>query len=324
MTWPASVDACGRARSILVRPQHGDARSRCYASAVLRITSRQSAVVKEYRDAARGETPGTLLLDGLHLIGEAIVAGVGLRHVMVALDQIERPDVSRLLRQIDADGVTIGAASGTVMDAVSPVKSTSDMVALAARPAFEASPYAVASPLVVVICDMQNPGNVGAIVRVAEAAGASGVVVAGQSADPYGWKALRGSMGSALRVPISLEPSAHDAVTNARRHGASIVATVPREGVQPFEATLSGPTALLIGGEGVGLAPDVVDTADQRVSIPMNAPVESLNAAVAAAVLLYEARRQRPSATLGKSHASVERSRREPGTDARRSRHTDV
>ena len=291
---------------------------------MLRITSRQNAAVKEYRDAARGDTPDILLLDGLRVIREALAAGIRLRHVMVALDAVAKPGVARLLEAIDADVVTIATASGTVMDAISPVKSTSDVVALAARPVFEASPYAGSAPLVVVICDMQNPGNVGAIVRVAEAAGASGVVVAGQSADPYGWKALRGSMGSALRVPISLEPSAHDAVTNARRHGASIVATVPREGVQPFEAKLSGPTALLIGSEGVGLAPDVVDTADQRVSIPMNAPVESLNAAVAAAVLLYEARRQRPSATLGKSHASVERSRREPGTDARRARHTDV
>ena len=263
--------------------------------AVQRITSRQNAVVKEYRDAARGETPDTLLLDGLRLVGEAIAAGIRLRHVMVAVDAIERPDVVRLLHQIDADVVTIASASGPVMDAVSPVHSTSAMVALAARPSCEASPYVGPAPLVVVICDMQNPGNVGAIVRVAEAAGASGVVVAGQSADPFGWKALRGSMGSALRVPISLAPSVHDAVAHARRHGTAIVATVPRNGVQPFEATLKGPSALLIGGEGIGLASDVVDAADYRVSIPMQAPVESLNAAVAAAVLLYEARRQRTS-----------------------------
>ena len=102
-------------------------------------------------------------------------------------------------------------------------------------------------------------------------------------------------MGSALRLPISLATSAHDAVADARRCGASVVATVPRDGVPPDKARLTGPLALLIGGEGLGLVPDVLHDADQRVSIPMQAPVESLNAAVAAAVLLYEARRQRSS-----------------------------
>lgn len=265
---------------------------------VLRITSRQNAAVKEYRDAARGETPDTLLLDGLRLIDEALSAGIRLRHVMVANDAVAAPGVARLLERIDADVVTIAAASSTVMDAVSPVTSASTIVALAVKPTFEASPYGGAAPLVVVICDMQNPGNVGAIVRVAEAAGASGVVVAGQSADPFGWKALRGSMGSVFRVPISLEPTVHDAVATARTHGASVVATVPRDGVQLFETKLTAATALLIGGEGIGLAEDVVDAADQRMSIPMQAPVESLNAAVAAAVLLYEARRQRTSTAV--------------------------
>lgn len=250
-------------------------------------------MVKEYRDAARGEAPDTVLLIGHRLISEALTAGIRLRHVMVATDALDHPDVGPLLHHIDSELVTVATASAPVMDAVSPVSSPSEIVALAARPALDISPYASPDPLVVILCDMQNPGNVGAIVRVAEAAGATAVVVAGVSADPFGWKALRGSMGSALRVPISLASSTHAAVTTARRHGASVVATVPREGVQPFEATLTGPTALLIGGEGIGLAQDVVDAADQRVSIPMQAPVESLNASVAAAVLLYEARRQR-------------------------------
>ena len=133
----------------------------------------------------------------------------------------------------------------------------------------------------------------GAIVRVAEAAGASGVVVAGPGADPFGWKALRGSMGSALRLPIVTVSDVHIAIDEARRHDAQIVATVPRDGVSLFDAPLTGRVALLIGGEGAGLSPQAISTADLRVTIPMEPVVESLNAAVAAAVLLYEARRQR-------------------------------
>jgi TrmH family RNA methyltransferase len=266
---------------------------------VQHIVSRQNGVVKEYRDAARGEVPDTVLLDGQRLITEALTAGVRLRHVMVAADAVEHPDIVRLLKHVDTHLVTVASASAAVMDAVSPVRSTSGIVALAARPAFDVAPYAGADPMVVVVCDMQNPGNVGAIVRVAEAAGATSVVIAGLSADPFGWKALRGSMGSALRMPISLEARTHDAVTNARHHGASVVATVPRNGLAPSEARLAGPIAVLIGGEGIGLTPDVLQHADQHVSIPMQPPVESLNAAVASAVLLYEARRQRTARAGG-------------------------
>jgi TrmH family RNA methyltransferase len=144
---------------------------------------------------------------------------------------------------------------------------------------------------------VQDPGNVGAIVRVAEAAGASAVVVAGTSADPFGWKALRGSMGSALRLPISTTATVHAAVQDARNHHVAVVATVPHDGEPLFDAPLGGSAALLIGGEGPGLPADVIRTADSKITIPMEAPVESLNAAVAAALLLYEARRQRARAS---------------------------
>jgi TrmH family RNA methyltransferase len=146
---------------------------------------------------------------------------------------------------------------------------------------------------VVVACDIQDPGNLGAIARVAEAGGASGLVAAGRCADPFGWKALRGSMGSLLRLPTVRCAAPEDEVAEARRHGCRIVAAVPRGGLPLFQAALKGPVAFLIGGEGPGLAPALAAGADQRVSIPMHPPVESLNAAVAAALLVYEAWRQR-------------------------------
>lgn len=249
-------------------------------------------MVAQYRAAARGEAEGVLLLDGIHLVGEAIDAGIRLSHVMVSSEALDHNEVTRLLDRLPHD-TEVASAPGPVMDAVSPVRSSSVIVALGARPVDAVNPFSAAAALVVVLCDVQDPGNVGAIVRVAEGAGASGVILAGQSADPFGWKALRGSMGSALRLPIHRTGDVRDAVADARRHGAQVVATIPHGGVPLFEAQLAGPTALLIGGEGPGLSPDIIDHADARVTIPMNAPVESLNAAVAAAVLLYEARRQR-------------------------------
>ena len=140
--------------------------------------------------------------------------------------------------------------------------------------------------------DVQDPGNVGAIARVAEAGGATGLIAAGASADPFGWKALRGSMGSSLRLPV-VSASAAEAIADARRHDCRIVAAVPRDGRTLYDAQLGGPVAILIGGEGAGLPPALCDSADERVTIPMAPPVESLNTAVAAALVVYEARRQR-------------------------------
>jgi TrmH family RNA methyltransferase len=186
----------------------------------------------------------------------------------------------------------VAHGSASVLDAASPVRSASPIVALITRPQ-DQPPYGAVPPLAVLACDIQDPGNLGAIVRVSEAAGATGVVAAGQCADPFGWKALRGSMGSALRLPLARVPSVHDAVEDALRHHVRLVATVPRGGTPLFDADLSGPLAVLVGGEGLGLADEIVAAASVRVTIPMETPVESLNASVAAALLLYEVRRQR-------------------------------
>jgi TrmH family RNA methyltransferase len=118
-------------------------------------------------------------------------------------------------------------------------------------------------------------------------------MAAGQSADPFGWKALRGSMGSGLRLPIVRETSPESAVATARRHSLRIAATVPRGGTTLYGADLTGAVAVLIGGEGPGLPRAIIDAADIRLTISMQPPVESLNAAVTAALIVYEARRQR-------------------------------
>src|SRR5262249_36962638 len=148
------------------------------------------------------------------------------------------------------------------------------------------------APLVVIAVDVQDPGNVGAMARVAEAGGATGMIVAGATADPFGWKALRGSMGSSLRLPLAIA-DADAALGDARGRGCRILATVPRHGRAIHEVDLRGPIAVVVGGEARGLSPAIVDAADDRVSIPMDEPVESLNVAVAAALIVYEARRQR-------------------------------
>ena len=258
------------------------------------ITSRQNPLVARFRDAARGDAAGVMLLDGAHLVADAIGAGIGIQLAAVTPASRETDDLRDLLAALSRAAVEVATVSAPVMDAISPVRSSSAIVALAERPAGATERlYAGRTPLVVIAVDVQDPGNVGAIARVAEAAGATGLVAAAGSANPFGWKALRGSMGSALRLPIASGLSADAAIDDALRRGCRVVATVPREGRSVFDADLSGSIAVLIGGEGQGLSRELTDAADERVTIPMQAPVESLNAAVTAALILYEARRQR-------------------------------
>jgi len=264
----------------------------CYPSGVT-ITSRQNPLVARFRDAARGDAVGVMLLDGAHLVADAIGAGIAIRLAAVTAASRDAADLRELLAGLARAAVEVATVSAPVMDAISPVRSSSAIVALAERPAGTAERIYAGTPLVVIAVDVQDPGNVGAIARVAEAAGATGLVAIAGSANPYGWKALRGSMGSALRLPIITGLSADAAIDDAMRRGCRIVAAVPRGGRSIFDADLTGPLAVLIGGEGQGLPAALVDAADERVTIPMQAPVESLNAAVTAALILYEARRQR-------------------------------
>src|SRR5919198_4120272 len=237
------------------------------------IASRQNPIVARYRSAARGEAADLVLLDGVHLVAEALAARVPIHDVAVANDAIGRREVDALLRALTDRGIDFVTVSAPVIDALSPVRSSSPIVALAARPSSDpARVYRGAAPLVVIAVDVQDPGNVGAMVRVAEAAGATGVVAAGASADPLGWKALRGSMGSGLRLPVATTADVDAAVAAARSQRCRIVATVARGGRSFFEADYTGAVAILIGGGGSGLTKPMLGAADEGVTIPMRPP----------------------------------------------------
>jgi TrmH family RNA methyltransferase len=140
---------------------------------------------------------------------------------------------------------------------------------------------------------LQNPGNLGGLLRTAEAAGASGAYLTRGSADPFSWKALRGSMGSVLRLPIVAGITTHQAITIMRKAAMRTVAAVPRGGQDPDSIDWRGKVGLLLGGEGPGLTDEAIAVCDARVSVPMARTVESLNVSVAGAILVYAARRQR-------------------------------
>lgn len=259
------------------------------------ITSRRHPLVQAARDARSGGTDQPLLLDGWHLLVEAVAAGIAIDAVVVDRAPTEAA-AARALDTLATGGAQVVTASDDVLQAMSPVRTPSGVVALARRPETSLARVFAASPaFVLVAVDVQDPGNMGALVRTAEAAGATGVVAAGASADPLGWKALRASMGSAFRVPLARTPEVDEVVAAARAVRAAVVALVPRDGVAPEAIDAASPVALLMGGEGPGLPRAVIAAADLAVTLPMRAPVESLNVAVAGALALYAVATRRPA-----------------------------
>lgn len=255
-----------------------------------RISSRQNALVKQFRDVAQGVVTEAMLLDGDHLIQEALGSGVDISVAAFS----ERLAASPLAARLHDAGTRVAVVSNAVLDAMSPVRSPSGVVAIARRPAASLDEALARKPaLVVMLHDVQDPGNVGAVVRAAEGCGATGIVCSEHTADPFGWKALRGAMGSTFRLPLAVRQSLPAAITAARAGGLRILATVARGGRPLPECDLRGQVAILLGGEGGGLPADLVDAADGRLTIPMQPPVESLNVAIAAALVIYEAARQR-------------------------------
>jgi len=255
------------------------------------ITSRQHHIVKEFRDLARGAGP-LMLLDVWNLLGEAASAAGIVEKIAVCGPPTAHEQ--RIVDRLRRDGAHLIEVSGAVLNALSPVHSPTGVVASARIPAITSPSVLTPAPaLVLAAAGLQDPGNTGAMIRSAAAAGATGVVLDDISADPWGWKALRASMGSAFHLPVVRSRAIAGLFDEWRLAGIQIVATVPRGGQSMYDVDFTTPTAILLGGEGAGLPEDLIGSADARVSIPMRGSIESLNAAVAAAVLLYEASRQR-------------------------------
>ncbi|MGH9385030.1 MAG: TrmH family RNA methyltransferase [Vicinamibacterales bacterium] len=255
------------------------------------IASRQHSIVKTFRAIARG-SQSHLLLDGWHLLTDAVRANVIVETIAVAGEP--RASDARVLERARTSGADVIAVSAKVIEALSPVRSASSVVAIARRPNVPASALLSPSPaLVLAIAGVQDPGNVGAAIRSAAGGGATGVACDGGSADPFGWKALRASMGSAFHVPVLRVADMNASVARWRASGLAILAATARGGRSIYDVDWRRPTAILMGGEGAGLPASLADAADSRVSIPMRPPVESLNVAVAAALMVFEAQRQR-------------------------------
>ena len=256
-----------------------------------RVESRQNARVKELRAGlSRGMKTAHdhIAVEGLHLVQEAVKSGLKLDTVFLQEGNEE------LLQQFPSTNAEILILTEDVFSSAVMTEHPQGVAALVEAPQFNMQamfPTAPGpAPLVVIAAGLQDPGNLGTLVRSAEAFGATGMILLPGTVSLWNAKALRASSGSAFRLPV-LALTAGEAFSALRAHGVRILAAVARGG--DSETDLRGPSALLVGNEGSGLPEAWIAQADARLTIPFTGAVESLNAAIAGSVLLYDAMRQR-------------------------------
>jgi len=263
-----------------------------------RIEGRHNALVKELRQAfARGlrTAEGDCAIEGVRIVEEAIRSGLRFRAVFFRDSAAERAE--RLLPQIGSHVETL-LLPDRLFDGAVPSETPQGVAALVRLKEFSLEDVLERLQLgpILFIAGLQDPGNLGTILRSAEAFGSAGVLLGEGTVSPFNSKVVRASAGSVFRVPIvSVKKAVGVDVlcTKLRAQGVRLLAASSHKGTPLDQAKLTEPAAIFVGSEGSGLPRHFISQMDETIAIPHSPQVESLNAGVAAGIVLYEAARQR-------------------------------
>jgi RNA methyltransferase, TrmH family len=259
---------------------------------VRRVSSRQNALVKDLRRAlSQGElVDGYGAIEGVRVIEEAVRSGLRFRAVFFA-DSAE-PRMDKLLPQISSHAEVLALPEEVFTSSVA-TETPQGVAALVRWPAFSLDDVLqrAEKPLLLGTMGIQDPGNLGTIIRSAEAFGAAAVLLGEKTVSQFNSKVIRASAGSSFRLPaVRVKASA---VEDLKTRGLRVAATSSHKGKPIDEADLTGGLIVMVGSEGAGVPREYMALADEFIRVPHEERVESLNAAVAASVVLYEAQRQR-------------------------------
>jgi TrmH family RNA methyltransferase len=233
------------------------------------------------------------LIDGVKMVEEALQGGAPVRQVVAAPPLVQHHG-RNIIALAQRSGAELLWVSERLMDTLSESKTPQPVLAVVEmRDSTEEELLAHQAGLIVLAHQLQDPGNLGTIIRTAEAVGASGVALTEHTVDAYNSKAVRASMGSILRVPVVKLQSGHAFVQACKERGFQTAALELNGRETPFEMDLTVPTLFMLGQESAGLSAEALADFDHRIRIPMAETIDSLNVAVSAAVVLYEAFRQR-------------------------------
>lgn len=263
---------------------------------ILAITSRDNSLLRQARAVRDGKLKELIFIEGLRLCEEALSSRLTIETVIFSEEISKKDRAAALISELDIDTRRLVSVSEKLLETISYTKTPQGIVALARRPNSGKDKLGEPGgrqPLVVIMHGINNPVNVGAILRSSEAAGATGVITTNNTSDPFSPKSLRGAMGSAFRLPIWSDVMYNEALAWCEAQRIQTVCADLRATKNYMDLDWKVPRALLLGPEASGLTREEIEAAVEAVKIPMQGKVESLNVGVAAAILLYEASRQR-------------------------------
>jgi len=261
----------------------------------MEITSPANSQLKWARRIRESREPGLIFLEGVRLVDECLKSSLKLHSTFFLADK--KRELLEVLRELERRKCPLIETGLNAFKMISDTVSSQGLIVIAHEPerrledVFRVS--VGANPLIIALDQIQDPGNVGVIIRSAEAAGASGAIVLPGTSNPFSPKALRSSMGSAFRLPLPGAIDVNTAIEAARSRQVTLIAADARANRVYTDYDWSAPSLLFCGNEGKVVSPEILHKCEIRVRIPMSPSVESLNVSATAAVMLFEAARQR-------------------------------
>lgn len=262
----------------------------------MHITSRDNSLLRQARAVRDGKIEELIFIEGLRLCEEAQRSNLDIEAVIVSEELLRKERAAAVVNELSRVSKRLASVSEKLLESISWTKTPQGIVVLAQRPESSEQRLAKslnANSLLVVLHQINNPVNVGAILRTAEAAGATGVITTTNASDPFSPRSLRGAMGSAFRLPIWSRVSFGEMIEWCRTRGITSVCADAEASTAYTEIDWTIASALILGPESEGFTAPELERAEQRVRIPMKGAAESLNVSVAGGILLFEAARQR-------------------------------
>jgi TrmH family RNA methyltransferase len=254
------------------------------------ISSRSNPTIKQIRslrERKERERSGQFFVEGIRLVIEAAQQGADIQTLVIAPDLLKSDVARQAVEEQRRKGTQVLEVTPDVFETLSQKEGPQGMGAVVRERALTLEDLSPAGPFWVALDEPQDPGNIGTILRTADATGAAGVILLDHSADPYDPSALRASMGAIFTMPL-VKARFSELAAWKRAHGYMLVGTSDRGAVEYRQADYQFPLVLLMGSEREGLAAEQMAACDRMVRIPMAGRNDSLNLAVATGVMLYE------------------------------------
>jgi TrmH family RNA methyltransferase len=255
------------------------------------ITSAANPLIKRVRllgERKHRLREGAFVVAGVQPVWQAVEAGADIEVLITAPDLLREP-VAGMVADQEARGVRVAKLSESLFARIADREGPTGLAAIVSGRTPALDELAVRRDAVfVALHEIANPGNLGTIIRTADASGAAGVILIGHAADPFDPAAVKASMGALFSVPVAAEPSADAFLQWCRQKGVAVAVTSAAGSGSLWDADIPRPVAMLMGSEGPGLPEGLLAAGDTRLRIPMTGTAESLNLAVATGILLYE------------------------------------